>query len=115
MKGSSAGDLGKISTDEWVEALERAKDFALSSNIVASYRNDDFGEVSSSSMSSPASTLGGRGVYPEGFGEGFSINDRSGRNPVLSKSQVSLEEPVPERKRNRFSKRASRNGLGAQF
>lgn len=107
--------MGKISVDEWIESLERAKDFALSQNIVASYRNDDFGDMSSS-MSSPASTLGGRGAYPEGFGEGFSVSDRSGRAQVLSKSQASLDDVTPERKRNRFSKRQSKNGLvGAQF
>ena len=106
--------MTQISVDDWLETLERAKDFALSQNIVASYRSDDFGDVSSS-LSSPASTLGGRGNYPDGFEGGFSVSDRSGRNPVLSKSQASLEDPTTERKRNRFSKRQSKNGLGAQF
>ena len=100
--------------------MDTAKDFALSQNIVASYRNDDYGDMSSS-MSSPASTLGGRATYPE-FGEGFSVSNREGRTQVLSKhqaarSQASLDdqEPIPEKKRNRFSKRGSKNVLGAQF
>lgn len=63
----------------------------------------------SSSMSSPASTMGGRATFPEGY----SISDRSGRNQ-LSKSQGSLEDPTHV-KRNRFSKRQSKNGLGAAF
>jgi len=101
--------------DEWIESLDRAKDFALSQNIVASYRNEEFGDMSSS-MSSPASTMGRNLQYPESFNEGFSVSDRSNRSQVLSKSQASPEDATPERKRNRFSKRQSKNGLvGAQF
>ncbi len=85
--------------------LERAKDFALSQNLTGSYSSDNgFGD---SSMSSPASTLGGRSTYPDGF----SISDRSGRNQ-LTKSQGSLDQE-PNVKRNRFSKRQSKNGLAA--
>ena len=118
-KASQSIEVGKISVDDWIESLDTAKDFALSQNIVASYRNDDYGDMSSS-MSSPASTLGGRATYPD-FGEGFSVSNRDGRTQLLSrnqaaKSQVSLEdEPIPEKKRNRFSKRGSKNVLGAQF
>lgn len=64
----------------------------------------------SSSMSSPASTLGGRTTYPEGF----SVSDRTGRNQ-LTKSQASLGLEETNVKRNRFSKRQSKNGLGAAF
>lgn len=52
---------------------------------------------------------GGLTNYAEG---GYSVSDRSGRNQ-LSKSQGSLEEVNV--KRNRFSKRQSKNGLGAAF
>ena len=94
--------------DDWLESLERAKDLAISQNLVGSYNSDNgFGDMSSS-MSSPASTMGGRAKFPEGF----SISDRTGRNQ-LTKSQASLEETTV--KRNRFSKRQSKNGLGAAF
>jgi len=70
-----------------------------------------------SSISSPASTLHGNNIYPEGF----NINDRSGRNN-LTKSQNNLAnsmDDLPEgravAKRNRFSKRASKNGLSTPF
>jgi 3-phosphoinositide dependent protein kinase-1 len=53
--------------------------------------------------------MGGRA----NFSEGYSINDRSGRNH-LNKSQASLDQEVNV-KRNRFSKRQSKNGLGAAF
>lgn len=80
----------------------------MSQNLVGSYSSDHgFGDMSSS-MSSPASTMGGRSNFPEGF----SISDRSGRNQ-LTKSQASLEDV--NIKRNRFSKRQSKNGLGAAF
>ena len=103
-KSSQNGDA-KFSVDDWIESLEQAKDLGLSHG---SYSSDNgFGDMPSS-MSSPASTMGGRA----NFTEGYSISDRSGRNP-LSKSQASLEEVNV--KRNRFSKRQSRNGLGAAF
>ncbi|GAB1313629.1 serine/threonine protein kinase [Madurella fahalii] len=105
---SSQNEGAKFSVDEWIESLERAKDLAISQNVVGSYNSDNgFGDMSSS-MSSPASTMGGRANFPEGY----SISDRSGRNQ-LNKSQASLEETNV--KRNRFSKRQSRNGLGAAF
>lgn len=76
--------------------------------MASSYAGDNgFGDMNSS-VSSPSSTLGGRGAYPDGF----NVSDRSGRNH-LSKSQGSLDDPAP--KRNRFSKRQSRNGLGSAF
>ena len=64
----------------------------------------------SSSISSPASTIHGNHIYPEGF----NINDRSGRNN-LTKSQDDLPEGRAVAKRNRFSKRASKNGLSTPF
>jgi 3-phosphoinositide dependent protein kinase-1 len=96
-----------MSVSDWIESLERAKDLALSQNSLGSYGNESaFG----SSMSSPASTLGGRSAFPEGF----SVSDRSQRNQ-LSKSQASLDREEPPVRRNRFSKRQSKNGLGAAF
>lgn len=61
-----------------------------------------------SSVSSPASTLGGGSVYPESF----NVADR-GRNH-LTKSQASLNEENTMKK-HRFSKRQSKNGLAAVF
>jgi 3-phosphoinositide dependent protein kinase-1 len=107
-KSSQNSDM-KFSVDDWIESLERAKDLAISQNLVGSYNSDTgFGDMSSS-MSSPSSTMGGRA----NFSEGYSINDRSGRNH-LNKSQASLDQEVNV-KRNRFSKRQSKNGLGAAF
>ncbi|KAK4130303.1 kinase-like protein [Trichocladium antarcticum] len=102
---SSQNQGVRFSADDWIESLARAKDLAISQG---SYNNESgFGDMSSS-MSSPASTMGGRA----NFQEGYTISDRSGRNQ-LSKSQGSLEEANV--KRNRFSKRQSKTGLGAAF
>ncbi|CAK7241934.1 MAG: serine/threonine protein kinase [Sporothrix thermara] len=87
---------GMAAVEDWIESLERAKDLAQSQNILASYRGEEFGDISSS-MSSPASTIGGRMNH-----SGKSQNN--GDDTIIS-----------ERKRNRFSKRQSKNGLGAQF
>lgn len=94
--------------DEWIETLGRARDMAISQSIAGSTGSDnDFGDMSSK-MSSPASTLGGGNA----FSEGFTINDKSGRNH-LSKSQTHGEGSSS--KMNRFSKRQSKGGLGAAF
>ena len=101
-------DSGRPTAEDWIESLEQAKDMAISQNLASSYSSDNgFGDMSSS-VSSPSNTLGGKGVYPEGF----SISDRSERHH-LSKSQASLEESSA--KRNRFSKRQSKQGLGSAF
>ncbi|GKT49463.1 putative 3-phosphoinositide-dependent protein kinase 2 [Colletotrichum spaethianum] len=108
-KGSSNSSENGSTANDWIESLERAKELALSQNLTGSYAGDN-GFDMSSAVSSPSSTLGGRGAYPDGF----SVSDRSGRNH-LSKSQASLEDPTSNTKRNRFSKRQSKNGLGQQF
>jgi 3-phosphoinositide dependent protein kinase-1 len=108
-KSSKDGaDSSKTTPQEWVELIERAKDFAISQSMLSSYSTDTaFGEMSSS-VSSPTSTLGGNNIYPEGF----NVTDRSGRKN-LSKSQVSLQEDPA--KKHRFCKRQSKNGLAAVF
>ncbi|OLN95325.1 Serine/threonine-protein kinase ksg1 [Colletotrichum chlorophyti] len=109
-KGSSNSSEDGSMANDWIESLERAKELALSQNGSGSYAGDNgFADISSA-VSSPASTLGGRGAYPDSFG----VSDRSSRNH-LSKSQASLEDTSSNTKRNRFSKRQSKNGLGQQF
>ncbi|KAH7134823.1 kinase-like domain-containing protein [Dactylonectria estremocensis] len=98
---------GSSAAAEWIECLERARDLAMSQSMPTTYAGDNGFADMSSTVSSPASTLGGRANYPEGFG----VSDRQGRNH-LSKNQ-SGEDPAP--KRNRFSKRQSRSGLGSAF
>ncbi|KAF3067300.1 Serine/threonine-protein kinase ksg1 [Daldinia childiae] len=104
VKPPSSLEPPRPTADDWLESLQQARDIAISSNLSRSYTSDNaFGEMSSS-MSSPASTFGP---------EGYNINDRSHRNH-LSKSQASLEDTT-NAKRNRFSKRQSKQGLGSAF
>ncbi|KAI1097566.1 kinase-like protein [Jackrogersella minutella] len=104
VKPPSSLEPPRPGAEDWLESLQQARDFAVSLNLSRSYTSDNaFGEMSSS-MSSPASTFGP---------EGYNINDRSHRNH-LSKSQASLEDTATT-KRNRFSKRQSKQGLGSAF
>lgn len=104
VKPTTSVEAPRPTADDWLESLQQARDIAISSNRSRSYTSDNaFGEMSSS-MSSPASTFGP---------EGYNINDRSHRNH-LSKSQASLEDAA-NAKRNRFSKRQSKQGLGSAF
>ncbi|UKZ73449.1 hypothetical protein TrVFT333_001096 [Trichoderma virens FT-333] len=105
-KTASGSGSDHAFAEEWVESLERARDMALSQQTLAS--DASFGEMSST-VSTPSSTLVGRG----NTSDGFAASDRSARGH-LTKGQASLEDPTPS-KRNRFSKRQSRNGLGPAF
>ncbi|KAH9893742.1 protein kinase-like protein [Xylariomycetidae sp. FL2044] len=103
-KPPSSLDPPRPTAEDWLECLQQARDFAISTDHSGTYPGDNgFGDMSSS-MSSPASTFG-----PDGYG----LSDRSHRGH-LSKSQASLEETAST-KRNRFSKRQSKQGLGSQF
>ncbi|GAP90111.2 putative agc pdk1 protein kinase [Rosellinia necatrix] len=104
VKAPSSLDPPGPTPDDWVDTVQQAKDFAIATNTSGPYTSDNgFGEISSS-MSSPASTFGP---------EGYNVNDRSHRNP-LTRSQASLEDTTAA-KRNRFSKRQSKQGLGSAF
>ncbi|KAI0872787.1 kinase-like domain-containing protein [Hypoxylon argillaceum] len=104
IKTPSSLDPPGPTPDDWIETLQQAKDIAVSMNMAGSYASDNgFGEISSS-MSSPASTFGP---------EGYNVADRSHRNP-LTRSQASLEDTTTT-KRNRFSKRQSKQGLSSAF
>ncbi|KAF7950437.1 hypothetical protein EAE96_007722 [Botrytis aclada] len=110
---TTAIDPSKTSAQEWIEAIEKAKDFALSQNMVGSY-NSDAGFDMSSTATSPTSTLHGPSIYQNSY----DPSDRSGRNH-LSKSHTSLggEESLGDSKKksHRFSKRQSKNGLSTPF
>lgn len=141
--GTGGNSSSRYTVDEWIESLERAKEMALSQNLVGS--NDNFGDLSSSPASSMINVGGSGGNHHNGRGHhglgglghlgggnyrggdtegggvggGYSISEHrsSGRNQ-LTKSQASLDQDsssVINTKRNRFSRRQSKNGLGAAF
>ncbi|POR35005.1 Serine/threonine-protein kinase ksg1 [Tolypocladium paradoxum] len=105
-KASASSESGRTA-DEWIDCLEKARDLAISQNAASQGDDNSFADIPST-MSSPASTLGNRAAYPEAYG----VSDRSTRNH-LSKSHGGHDDVGP--KRNRFSKRQSRSGLGSAF
>ncbi|ODA80511.1 hypothetical protein RJ55_03469 [Drechmeria coniospora] len=106
-KASLSSDGGYNSAKEWIESLDKARDLAMSQNPDPQGDDGSFADLPSA-MSSPASTLGSRANYADAFG----VGDRTHRGH-LSKSQGGLDES--SHKKNRFSKRQSRNGLGSAF
>ncbi|KAM4059304.1 kinase [Hirsutella rhossiliensis] len=107
LKASSSPEGMRSSVDDWIECLEKARDLAMSANATSQGNDDAFAEMPST-VSSPASTLGSRANH----GEAYGLNDRPPRNH-LSKTQGGLEDNGV--RRNRFSKRQSRNGVGPAF
>ncbi|KAA8565908.1 hypothetical protein EYC84_009719 [Monilinia fructicola] len=110
---ATSNDPSKTSAQEWIEAIEKAKDMALSQSMVGSY-NSDTGFDMPSTATSPSSTIHGTSIYQDNYGH----SDRSGRHH-LTKSQASLggEDGLGDtrRKTHRFSKRQSKNGLSTPF
>jgi 3-phosphoinositide dependent protein kinase-1 len=95
----------KYSTQEWLEAIDRAKEVAQSQAIANSYSGESqYGDLAST-MSSPTSASGGDGGVEQ-------QSMHSGRN-TLRKEQGD-NESVKSRK-PRFSKRHSKSGLAAVF
>ncbi|KAF2135125.1 uncharacterized protein K452DRAFT_330317 [Aplosporella prunicola CBS 121167] len=94
----------KYSSQEWLDAIEQAKDFAVSQQSMAnSYSGDSTFNELSSTISSPASTLGGDSALD-------GVNVPSSRH--LRKDHGDTESV---KGRKRFSKRHSKNGLAAVF
>ncbi|RDA89574.1 hypothetical protein CP533_4021 [Ophiocordyceps camponoti-saundersi (nom. inval.)] len=96
-KTSSGCEAGRNSADEWIACLDKSKGLALAYN----------------------STLQGDDQMPDEVPSIMSITDTNGHNERsprnhLSKSQTTTND-VGNNKRNRFSKRQSRTGLGPVF
>ncbi|KAI5271341.1 Pkinase-domain-containing protein [Aureobasidium subglaciale] len=102
---TSDPDGSKYSTKEWMDAIDRARDVALSQSMADSYSGESqYGDLAST-MSSPTSASGG-----DGGGEQQSLH--SVRNTL--RKDPGDNESVKSRK-PRFSKRHSKSGLAAVF
>jgi 3-phosphoinositide dependent protein kinase-1 len=88
---------------EWMDAIERAREFAISQSIANSYSGDSAFNDLGSTLSSPTSTLGGDNTLD-------GVNIPTAR---LRKGEMGDQESLKGRKR--FSKRNSKNGLAAVF
>lgn len=105
----SSGDpsITALSTQEWLEALDRAKEIAASQSLNTSYSGEDAFNVSSSALSSHANTLDRSSEFPQDL-------PSSGHRTTLTKHHSSADsDSIKGRKR--FSKRQSKSGLAAVF
>ncbi|KAI9676599.1 MAG: pkb-activating kinase-like protein [Bathelium mastoideum] len=91
----------KYTAQEWLDILERAKEFAITQNITNSYSGGSAINDLDSAISSPASTIGADGAL-----EAVNVPRSNMRRDFDAESSKS---------RKRFSKRHSKNGLAAVF
>jgi len=104
---TSDPDGSMYSAREWLDAINRAKDFAISQSLTNSYSGDSTFNDLSSTLSSPSSTLGGDGALD-------TVSTLASRH--LRKDPSSDRGDGDSLKgRKRFSKRHSKNGLAAVF
>lgn len=96
-------ESGAASADEWVESLDRAKDIAMSREILLGGSEKDFSDLSSP-VPSPSNSMAGRSTGRVNSG------DRQPRNHLTKK-----DGDEGSSRKNIFSKRQSRNGLGSAF
>jgi 3-phosphoinositide dependent protein kinase-1 len=102
---SSTAGTAATSIQEWIDTLDRAKDWALSQQNSA-YSGDEYRDLSSA-FSSQTNTLDHSSEFQ---GEHASTPGRS----TLQKSVAAADSESIKGKK-RFSKRHSKNGLAAVF
>jgi 3-phosphoinositide dependent protein kinase-1 len=96
---TSDPDGSKYSTQEWLDSIDNAREYALSQSITSSYAGDAALNELNSSMSSPTSTIGGDSAL-----EGVNI-------PTTRHLRKEHGDADSMKGRKRFSKRHSKNGL----
>ena len=115
-RGTTSDPAGsKYSTQEWLDALEQARELALAVNAVGSSYSDNslFSDSNmNSAISSPIDSTGGDGTMPMG-GPGNSEQQRHNLRQTLRRAEDGSGDGFKGRKR--FSKRHSKSGLAAVF
>ncbi|KAF2733468.1 Pkinase-domain-containing protein [Polyplosphaeria fusca] len=96
---TSDPDGSKYSTQEWLDSIEQARDYAMSQSLHNSYTGDSALNDLNSSLSSPTSTLGGDSAL-----DGVNI-------PTARHLRKDGGDADSLKGRKRFSKRHSKNGL----
>jgi 3-phosphoinositide dependent protein kinase-1 len=89
----------KYSSQEWIDSIDNAREYALSQSMANSYTGDATLNELGSSMNSPTSTLGGDSAL-----EGVNI-------PTARHLRKDHGDAESMKGRKRFSKRHSKNGL----
>lgn len=98
---TSDPDGSKYSSQEWLDSIEQARDYAFSQTMQGSYAEDAALSELRSDLPSPTSTLGGDAALD-------GVNIPAARHGHLRKEQGDAESL---KGRKRFSKRHSKNGL----
>ena len=104
---SSDGSATAAAAQEWIDAIERAKELAISQNVTNSYSGDDTFKDLQSGLPSPASTLD---LATERRADGNT--NHAGRHTLQKHGNGEAETPKGFK---RFSKRQSKQGLAAVF
>lgn len=104
---SSSSDVAAtaLSTQEWLDTLDRAKEIAMSQHGNSTYPGDE-SMRDSSGLSSHANTINQSSDFP--------ADSSSATKATLIKHQAAAE-PEPVKGKKRFSRRHSKNGLSAVF
>lgn len=109
----------KYSTQEWLDALENARDIALATSTVnGSYSDSSLfnaNAVGDSAVSSPADSLSQYGTGPGGGDAGPSNEGGRHLRHTLRKNTDDGSGGGGGLGKKRFSKRQSRSGLAAVF
>lgn len=95
-----------LSTQEWLDTLDRAKEIAMSQHGNNTYPGDEGIRDMSSGLSSHANTIDQTSDFPA---------DNSGATKATLVKHQAAAEPDPVKGKKRFSRRHSKNGLSAVF
>jgi 3-phosphoinositide dependent protein kinase-1 len=98
-KTASDPNGSKYYTQEWLDSIEQARDYALSQSMANSYSGDSALNELNSTLPSPTSTLGGDSAL-----DGVNI-------PTSRHLRKGQDDSDSVKGRKRFSKRHSKNGL----
>jgi len=109
---TSDPDGSLYSAKEWIEAIDKAREFALSQSLTNSYSGDSTLNDLSSSLPSPTSTLDNS---QDGPLEGVNIPSARDHHHRHLMPGGESSEGGSFKGRKRFSKRHSKNGLAAVF
>lgn len=102
----------KYSTQEWLDAVEQAREVAIATSMSNSYSGESIlNDVNAASaISSPSDSLGGDAVMPL---SGPSAGERHALRHTLRRNTD--DESLKGSSKKRFSKRHSKSGLAAVF
>lgn len=102
----------KYSTQEWLDAVEQAREVAIATSMSDSYSGEnmlsDLSRTDGTAMSSPSESMGGDAAMPL---SGPSAGERHALRHTLRKNT----DDESLKGRRRFSKRHSKSGLAAVF